>query len=70
MNQRERLRVAAVQMAATGDKGHNLEVAGRHVAAAARDGAELVALPEMFNVIGDAAAMAAGAEPLDGPTLA
>jgi predicted amidohydrolase len=63
------MRVAAVQLTSTADKARNLEAAGRLVAAAAGNGARLVVLPEMFNVLGDPAVLAAGAEPLDGPTL-
>jgi predicted amidohydrolase len=40
------------------------------VRAAAQDGAELIVLPEKFNVLGPAEALQAGAEPLDVPTLA
>ncbi len=36
---------------------------------AAADGAELVALPEKWNVLGDAEVLRSAAEPLDGPTL-
>jgi deaminated glutathione amidase len=64
------MRVAAVQINSTADKARNLEVAERFVRSAARDGAELVALPEKWNLLGDPDALAAGAEPLDGPTIA
>ena len=63
------MRVAAVQLNSTSDKPRNLEVAERLVRAAAADGAALVALPEKWNVLGEASVMLAGAEPLDGPTL-
>ncbi|MEZ5075953.1 MAG: carbon-nitrogen hydrolase family protein [Solirubrobacterales bacterium] len=63
------LRVAAVQLNSTGEKARNLEVAERLVRAAAADGAELVALPEKWNLLADGDAVAAGAEPLDGPSL-
>jgi deaminated glutathione amidase len=62
------MRAAAVQMTSTADKAANLETAGRLLAAAADAGAELVVLPEMFNCLGTGAELAAGAEPLDGPT--
>jgi predicted amidohydrolase len=50
------------------DRDGNLDAASRLVAAAVRDGAAFVALPEMFNLLGDRATLRAGAEPLDGPT--
>jgi predicted amidohydrolase len=63
------MRVAAVQLTSTADKARNLEAAERFVRAAAADGARLIVLPEMFNVLGDAEVLRAGAEALDGPTL-
>ena len=39
------------------------------VRAAAADGAELIGLPEKWNILGPPDALRAGAEPLDGPTL-
>jgi predicted amidohydrolase len=63
------VRVAAVQLNSTGDKSRNLEVAERLVRAAAADGAVLVALPEKWNLLAAGEEMAAGAEPLDGPSL-
>jgi deaminated glutathione amidase len=63
------MRAAAVQLNSTDDKDRNLEVAERFVRAAARDGAELVALPEKWTVLGSADALHAGAEPLDGPSV-
>jgi predicted amidohydrolase len=63
------MRAAAVQLNSTDDKDRNLEVADRLVRAAARDGAELVALPEKWNVLGTAEALHAGAEPMDGPSV-
>ena len=38
--------------------------------AAAADGAELVALPEKWNLLAGGEELLAGAEPLDGPSLA
>ncbi len=64
------MRAAAVQLNSTADKGRNLEVAERLVRSAAADGAALVVLPEKWNLLGDAAALLDGAEPLDGPTIA
>ena len=63
------MRVAVVQLNSTADKDRNLEAAERLVHAAAADGAELVALPEKWNLLADGAELLAGAEPLDGPTL-
>jgi deaminated glutathione amidase len=63
------MRAAAVQLNSTDDKDRNLEVADRLVRAAAQDGAELVALPEKWNVLGTAEALHAGAEPIDGPSV-
>lgn len=64
------MRAAAVQMNSTEDKQGNLAAAERLVRAAAADGSTLVVLPEKFNVIGDHDQLLAGAEPLDGPTIA
>jgi predicted amidohydrolase len=63
------LRAAAVQLNSGDDKGRNLEVAERLVRAAADDGAELIALPEKWNLLAGGEQLAAGAEPLDGPSL-
>ncbi len=63
------MRVAAVQLNSTDDKARNLEVAERLVRAAAAAGAELIGLPEKWNVLGGTEALRDGAEPLDGPTL-
>ncbi len=63
------LRAAAVQLNSNSDKGRNLEAAERLVRAAAADGAELIALPEKWNLLADGPELAAGAEPLDGPSL-
>jgi predicted amidohydrolase len=63
------VRVAAVQLNSNGDKARNLDAAERLVRAAAAEGAELVALPEKWNLLADGAELIAGAEPLDGPSL-
>ena len=63
------MRAAAVQLNSNADLDRNLEAAERQVRAAARDGAELVALPEKWSLLGDSDAILAGAEPLDGPTV-
>ncbi len=62
------LRAAAIQMNSTADVPANLAAADRLVRSAAAERAELVLLPEKFNLLGNTAAYFAGAEPLDGPT--
>jgi len=64
------MRVAAVQLNSTRDKQRNVELAERLVREAAGTGAELIALPEKWNLIGEAEVLREGAEPLDGPTVA
>jgi predicted amidohydrolase len=63
------LRAAAVQLNSNADKARNLAVAERLVRAAAADGAELVALPEKWNLLAAGDELVAGAEALDGPSL-
>jgi deaminated glutathione amidase len=63
------VRVAAVQLNSNGEKARNLSAAEDLVRAAAADGAELVALPEKWNLLASGEEMAAGAEALDGPSL-
>ncbi|MBA3865186.1 MAG: carbon-nitrogen hydrolase family protein [Solirubrobacterales bacterium] len=63
------MRVAAVQLNSTGDVARNLDAAERLVRAAAADGAGFVALPEKWNLLAGGEELAAGAEPLDGPSL-
>jgi deaminated glutathione amidase len=63
------LRVAAVQLNSTAEKSRNLAAAERLVRDAAADGAELVALPEKWNLLAAGEGLLAGAEPLDGPSL-
>jgi predicted amidohydrolase len=60
---------AAIQMNAGPDKPANLERAERLVRVAAARGANLVALPEVFNWRGKRNDQAAAAETLDGATL-
>ncbi len=62
--------VAAVQLNSTDHKPRNLEAAEALVREAAADGAELVALPEKWNLLAGGEELLAGAEPLDGPSLA
>jgi predicted amidohydrolase len=63
------MRVAAVQLSSNADKGRNLAAAEALVRAAAAAGAELVALPEKWNLLAPGEELVAGAEPLDGPSL-
>ncbi len=63
------MRAAVVQLNSTNEKARNLEAAERLVRAAAADGADLVALPEKWNLLAGGEELLAGAEPLDGPTL-
>lgn len=62
------MRAAAIQMNSTGDRPRNRATAERLVRAAAADGAHLVVLPEKWTVLGTPDQLAAGAEPLDGPS--
>ncbi|MEZ4733846.1 MAG: carbon-nitrogen hydrolase family protein [Caldilineaceae bacterium] len=62
------LRIAACQMNSQGDKDTNLATAERLIDEAARQGAQMVGLPELINLLADDEAMAAGAESEDGPT--
>ena len=63
------MRAAVVQLNSTGDVSRNLETAERLVRVAAAEGAELVALPEKWNLLAGGEELLAGAEPLDGPSL-
>jgi (R)-amidase len=66
----DRLRFALVQLCPVdGDKERNLAAAGAAVAAASREGARLVVLPEYVLTGFPAERMRALAEPLDGPSL-
>jgi len=63
------MRAAAIQLNATGEVARNLKVAERLVREAAADGAELVVLPEKWNLLGDAEVLRQDAEALSGPTI-
>jgi len=59
----------AVQLNSTEDTARNLETADRLVREAAARGAQLVALPEKWTVLGTPDHMAAGAQTLDGEAI-
>jgi predicted amidohydrolase len=63
------VRAGAVQLNSTEDTTRNLATADRLVREAASLGAELVVLPEKWNVLGTGEQMSAAAEPLDGPSI-
>jgi predicted amidohydrolase len=63
------MRAAAVQLNSTEDRPANLTKSAELTRAAAADGAELVVLPEHFDLRGSDEAYARGAEALDGPTV-
>jgi predicted amidohydrolase len=63
------VRAGAVQLNSTDQVDRNLETADRLVREAAGRGAELVILPEKWNLLGPGEQMAAGAQPLDGPAV-
>jgi predicted amidohydrolase len=62
----DRIRVACVQLRSRADKAANLERAERLVARAAAGGADVVVLPEKWNVIGDRDVLFEAAELLEG----
>jgi len=65
------MRAAAIQLNSGNDKASNLERAGALVAQAAADGADLIALPEKWNLLATGDELADGAERLeDGQSLA
>ncbi len=63
------MRVGAVQLNSTAEVDRNLQSADRLVRDAAARGAELVVLPEKWNLLAGGEEMAAGAQPLDGPSI-
>jgi predicted amidohydrolase len=63
------MRAAAVQLNSNEDKDRNLAAADDLTRAAASDGAQLIVLPEKFNVLGTHEHYEQGAETLDGQTI-
>lgn len=63
------LRVAAVQMNSGDDKAANLAQAEALIERAARRGAQLIALPELWTYLGPAEGSIPNAEPIPGPTI-
>ena len=61
-------RIAACQMNSQNDKDANLETAEHLIDEAARLGAQMVGLPEMFNMLGEDQDTLKGAEDLPGRT--
>jgi predicted amidohydrolase len=59
------MRAAAIQLNSGNDKASNIASAGALVAAAAADGADLIALPEKWDLLGTGDELAAGAEDLE-----
>lgn len=62
------LKVAAIQMSSTPEKEENLAVAKARIRGAASEGAELVALPELWSCHGLESVYRENAEPVPGPT--
>jgi deaminated glutathione amidase len=62
----DRIRVACVQMTSRRDKAANLARAESLVAKAAATGADIIVLPEKWNLIGSADDYRGAAEPLEG----
>ncbi|HEY1774931.1 MAG TPA: carbon-nitrogen hydrolase family protein [Solirubrobacteraceae bacterium] len=65
----ETLRVAAVQLNASADRGANIATADRLTREAVARGARLVLLPEKWPLYGSGEQLRAGAEPADGPAM-
>jgi predicted amidohydrolase len=63
------VRAGVVQLNSTDDVDANLQTADRLVREAVDKGAQLVVLPEKWNLLAGGEDMAAGAQPLDGPSL-
>jgi deaminated glutathione amidase len=63
------MRAAVVQINSTADRARNLERAELHVGLAAKDGAELVVLPEKWPILAAGEDLAAGAQGMDGEAV-
>lgn len=61
-------RIAACQMSSQADKAKNLATAERLIDEAASLGAQMVGLPEMFNILGNGQVMKDNREPMGGET--
>jgi len=61
-------KVALAQMSVGSDRDENLSAAESVITQAVKGGAKLVALPEVFQFVGDASLWIANAETLEGPT--
>ena len=61
------MRVAAIQLNSRDDKAANVAAAEALIARAAEQGAQLIALPELWTYLGPEAGSAANAEPIPGP---
>ncbi len=68
-DEEDEIRAAAIQLNSTAERAKNLQVAERLVREAGSMGAELVVLPEKWNLLAEGEALAAGAEPIDGPSI-
>lgn len=64
-----RFKVALIQSSAGSDRSENLARAEALISESARAGARVVALPEVFNFVGDASLWIRNAETLQGPTI-
>lgn len=62
-------KVAVVQMNSSESRSDNLRRAARLVSEAANQGAQLIALPELFNCLGEPESIRANAEPMSGATV-
>lgn len=63
------LKVAAIQMSSSSDKEASLRKTERLISLAAREKAEVIALPEMFNSSGTIEKKKQNAESIPGPTI-
>ena len=62
----EKYKIALVQMDTQNDKGKNMETALRYADEAAKEGALLVCVPEVMNLIGRNVGEGGGREPVPG----